>query len=281
MAKKRKTGSKRRVAYAVVGLGHIAQHAVLPAFAHARQNSELVALVSSDATKLSQLAREYKIQDTYSYDDYEACLNRGNVDAVYIALPNSMHREFVVRAAQAGVHVLCEKPLAVTENDCQEMIDACAEHNVKLMTAYRLHFDPGNLQAIEIVQSGKLGEPRIFHSLFPMQVREGNIRLKKSLGGGTLYDIGIYCINAARCLFHAEPTEVFAFSANNGEKRFKEIDEMSSAILRFPGERLASFTTSFGAEGTGAFEIAGTKGHLRAINPYDYEEPMELCWTAG
>src|SRR5437588_5867752 len=134
---------------------------------------------------------------------------------------------------------------------------------------------------MEIVQSCKLGEPRIFHCLFPMQVREGNIRLKKSLGGGTLYDIGIYCINAARCLFHAEPTEVFAFSANNGEKRFKEIDEMSSAILRFPGERLASFTTSFGAEGTGAFEIAGTKGHLRAINPYDYEEPMELCWTAG
>src|SRR5437763_13327527 len=164
MAKRRKanSGAREKLAYAVVGLGHIAQHAVLPAFAHARENSELVALVSNDPVKLKTLSREYHVKETYSYDEYAACLHRGNVEAVYIALPNSMHRDFVIQAAQAGVHVLCEKPLGVTEHECRDMIEACAEHGVKLMTAYRLHFDPGNLAAIDIVQSGKLGPLRIF-----------------------------------------------------------------------------------------------------------------------
>jgi predicted dehydrogenase len=147
------------------------------------------------------------------------------------------------------------------------------------MTAYRLHFDRANLEAIELIRSGKLGEPRIFESLFSMQVRDGNIRLKKDLGGGTLYDIGIYCINAARYLFAAEPIEVFAFSANNGERRFVEVDEMSSAVLRFPEERLATFTSSFGAVDTSNYEVLGTKGSIRLTNPYDYESEVDFQWT--
>ncbi len=113
------------VRYAVVGLGHIAQVAVLPAFAHARRNSTLTALVSDDPTKLRTLARRYGVRRTYSYDEYEGCLQ--DVDAVYIALPNSMHAEYTIRAARAGVHVLCEKPMAVTEDECQKMIDACRD----------------------------------------------------------------------------------------------------------------------------------------------------------
>src|SRR3954451_16995278 len=109
------------VRYAIVGLGHIAQVAVLPAFAHARKNSRVVGLVSDDPAKQKELSRRYKIRDVVSYDEYDGLLRSGEVDAVYIALPNSMHRDFTVRAARAGVHVLCEKPLAVTERDCQEM----------------------------------------------------------------------------------------------------------------------------------------------------------------
>jgi predicted dehydrogenase len=165
---------KGPVRYAVVGLGHIAQVAVLPAFAHARRNSRLAALVSDDATKLETLAKKYRVEATYSYDEYEACL--AGIDAVYIALPNSMHAEYTVRAARAGVHVLCEKPMAVTVAECERMIKACRRNRVKLMVAYRLHFEALNLKAIEMVRRGKIGEPKFFNSSFSLTGREGNIR---------------------------------------------------------------------------------------------------------
>jgi predicted dehydrogenase len=276
-----KTGSrssnsaeKAKVRYAVVGLGYIAQIAVLPAFAKAK-NSELAALVSDDNVKLEKLSKKYKVRSTYSYQEYEECLNSGEIDAVYIALPNSRHRDFTVRACRAGIHVLCEKPLAVTESECEEMIRAASESGVKLMTAYRLHFEKANMTAVEIAQSGKLGKLRAFNSVFTMQVKEGDIRLQKDLGGGTLYDIGIYCINAARYLFQDEPIEVVGFSANSGEKRFKEVDEMFSAILRFPDERLASFTTSFGGSDISAYQIVGTEGHLRVDPAYEFAADLK------
>ncbi|MGC4001847.1 MAG: Gfo/Idh/MocA family oxidoreductase [Pirellulales bacterium] len=191
---------KRKVRYAVVGMGHIAQSAVLPAFSHA-ENAKLQAIVSDDAKKRKEIAAKYNLDQAVAYEDLDDLLNRGDVDAVYIALPNSMHREYVTRAAKAGVHVLCEKPLGVDVDDCQAMIDACQDAGVRLMTAYRLHFEKANMRAVEIVNSGKIGEPRLFSSVFTMNVKEGDIRLRKDLGGGTLYDIGIYCINAARYLF--------------------------------------------------------------------------------
>ena len=265
---------KPRIRYAVVGLGYIAQIAVLPAFSKAR-NCELAALVSDDNVKLEKLSRKYKVPATYSYEDFDECLNSGEIDAVYIALPNSMHRDYTVRAGEAGIHVLCEKPLAVTESECEEMISVAANNGVKLMTAYRLHFEQANMKAVEIAQSGKLGDLRAFNSLFSMQVREGDIRLQEDLGGGTLYDIGIYCINAARYLFQDEPIEVVGFSANNGEKRFKEVDEMFSAILRFPNERLASFTTSFGAADISAYQIVGTEGDLKVDAAYEFASDLK------
>ena len=148
-----------KVRYAVVGLGHIAQIAVLPAFAHARRNSVLTALVSDDSTKLRTVARRYGVRRTYSYDEYDECLQ--DVDAVYIALPNSMHAEYTIRAARAGVHVLCEKPMAVTAEECRQMIDACREADVKLMIAYRLHFEELNLHAVELVRRGRIGDAEV------------------------------------------------------------------------------------------------------------------------
>ena len=262
--------TKQKIRYAVVGLGHIAQVAVLPAFAHASKNSELTALVSGDKTKLEELGEKYGIAHTYSYKRYDECLHSGEVDAVYIALPNHLHKEYAVRAARAGVHVLCEKPLAVTEKECEKMIRAAEKNNVKLMTAYRLHFDESNLKAIEIVNSGQIGEPRIFNSTFTMQVVEGNIRLRDETGGGTLYDIGIYCLNAARYLFRAEPIEVFAASASADRKRFAEVEEMTSVVMRFPGDRLAAFTCSFGASSVRAYRVVGTKGDLLVDPAYEY-----------
>jgi len=264
----------RKIRYAVVGLGHIAQNAMLPAFAHAGSNSQLVALVSGDKEKLAKLGRKYKTPALYSYEQYDECLASETVDAVYIALPNSMHRDYAVRAAKAGVHVLCEKPLAVTAQECKQIMRAAERHNIILMVAYRLHFDEANLRAIEIVNSGKIGEPRMFNSQFSMQVRPGNFRLDEELGGGALYDIGIYCINAARYLFRAEPSEVFAAAASSSDKRFAEVDEMVSAVMRFPNDRLATFTCSFGAAHTSRYQVIGTKGDLEVSPAYGYTDEL-------
>ncbi len=263
--------NQKRIRYGVVGLGHIAQAAVLPAFAHA-DNSELTALVSDDPEKLAKLGRRYKVKARFSYEQLEECLQSDVVDAVYIALPNHLHREYTERAARAGIHVLCEKPMAVTEEDCLAMIRVAEENGVKLMVAYRLHFEEANLKAIDLVQGGRLGEPRLFESVFTMQVKQGDIRLNpRELGGGPLYDIGIYCINAVRNLFGAEPMEVVAFNSNNGDPRFLESEEMTAAILRFPQrERLASFTCGFNGADVSTYRVAGTKGELVMDPAYEY-----------
>ncbi len=264
---RQKTQTSRKVRYAVVGLGHIAQVAVLPAFAHARRNSVLAALVSDDPTKQRLLSKKYRVP-SYSYEQYEECLEQ--VDAVYIALPNAMHAEYTIRAAHTGVHVLCEKPLAVTVAECERMIAACESNGVKLMVAYRLHFEEINLHAIDIVRRKRIGEPKFFNSSFSMTVRPGDIRTKRALGGGTLYDIGVYCINASRALFRAEPKEVIALSVNSGTAKLNEIDESTGAVLRFDGERLAAFVTSFNADDVAAYRIVGTKGQLHVNPAYQY-----------
>lgn len=269
----------QKIRYGVVGLGHIAQAAVLPSFVHAGENSRLAALISDDPVKLKTVGRRYGVSSLYSYDDYDACLKSGGVDAVYIALPNSMHRDFAVRAARAGVHVLVEKPMAVTEDECAEMLAEARRGGIKLMVAYRLHFEAANMTAVEFARSGRLGDVRLFSSVFTQNVRAGDIRLRRSLGGGTLYDIGIYCINAARYLFRAEPEEVFAYSASGGDARFREVDEMSSALLRFPGQRLAQLSVSFGAASVSEYRIVGTKGELRCEPAYEYEGDLRHTWS--
>ncbi len=268
-----------KVRYAVVGLGWIAQESVLPAFKSAKDNSELVALVTDNPRKAEEVAREYDVSRTVSYEEYDNFLRSGAVDAVYITLPNSLHCDFTVRSAHAGVHVLCEKPMADTVAECEEMIRACEENHVKLMLAYRLHFEPANLKAIRLVNSGELGAARIFNSVFCQQVEEGNVRLKKSLGGGPLMDMGVYCINAARYLFRAEPQEVVAIGANDGERRFNEVHEMVSATMRFPGERLATFTCSFGASSIDSYQVICTKGDVRLHPAYEYHDEQSMYVT--
>lgn len=272
--------AKKRIRYAVVGIGHIAQVAVLPAFQHALRNSELTAIVSSDIDKHRAMKRKYGVQ-AYTYEQYDELLRGGTVDAVYIALPNHMHADYTIRAAEAGIHVLCEKPLGVTEKECILMIDAARKNRVKLMTAYRLHFEEANMKAVQIANSGRLGEIRFFNSVFTMQVRDENIRIDRQKGGGTLYDIGIYCINAARYLFQAEPYEVFARTAASSDKRFKEVEEMTAVTLRFPKERLASFTVSFGSKDVSKYLIVGTKGSLSVDPAYEYAVGLASHLTIG
>jgi glucose-fructose oxidoreductase len=271
--------AQSKVRYAVVGLGYIAQAAVLPSFAHARRNSSLHAIVSGSPEKLNEVGDKYRIPVRATYDDYERCLQE--VDAVYICTPNSEHAGYAERAAKAGKHILCEKPLAVSQQECERMIKAAKEHNVKIMTAYRLHFEPLFLEVLELVKSGKIGEPRFFSSSFSMHARPGGIRTQRELGGGTLYDLGVYCINTARLMFRAEPIEVVAQSIDGARSSMPEVDEMTSGILRFDGDRLATFTTSFNANGVSDFRVVGTEGNIHAEPAYEYAEALGYTLTVG
>jgi predicted dehydrogenase len=290
--RKARKGRTRKVRYAVVGLGYVSQIALLPAFSHSREHSEVTALVSGDPIKLKSLARKYRIAHTYSYEQYADCLASGNIDAGYIALPDHMHRAYAEPAARAGIHILCEKPMAFEEAGCEAMIAEAEKAKVKLMIAYRLHFELGNLQAIQVVNSGKIGEPRIFTSSFSQQVRPGNSRLKKDLGGGPLYDLGVYRINAARYLFRAEPEQVFAWHSGGDGDHFREVPATTTAMLQFPGDRVASFTCSFGAADRSVFEVIGTKGVVRMDPAYEMvealhrrsrstEKPPSRCFDGG
>lgn len=270
----------KRVRYAVVGVGNIAQVAVLPSFEHARENSELVALISSDDVKLAELGKRYGIEHRGSYDQFENVLTASKAEAIYLAVPNTRHRELTERAAKVGVHVLCEKPMAMTVADCEAMIRACATAKVQLMIAYRLHYEEANLRALQIARSGLIGEPRFFSSEFGQQVREGDIRTKAELGGGALFDMGIYCLNAARHVFGAEPIEVFGFQSS-GDDRFRGVDATTTAILRFPGDRFAQISASQGSADVDTYRIVGDKGDLRVEPAFTYQGDLKHYLTVN
>jgi glucose-fructose oxidoreductase len=270
----------KKIRYAVVGQGYFAQVAVLPAFKHASASSELAALVSDDPRKLRKLGKKYRVGHTLGYDQLDDFLATGAVDAVYLAVPNSLHRDFTLRAARAGVHVLCEKPMAMSEAECQEMIDACEQAGVKLMIAYRLHFERANLEAVDLVTKRRLGEPRAFESSFSFPAEKGNIRLRAG-EGGPLWDIGAYCVNAARYLFRDEPIEVVGITATGRDPRFEDSHETASAVLRFPDERVATFTVSYGVVDTSWYEVLGTKGRLRVEPAYEFAGPTAYSLTIG
>lgn len=267
----------QKIRYGIVGLGHIAQVAVLPAFQNAKKNSVMTAFVSGDPKKKKKIAEKYKVQNIFSYDEYDQLLESGLIDAVYICLPNHMHSDFAKRAMRKGIHVLCEKPLAISSQDCREMIETAENNNVKLMTAYRLHFDPAYLKAVELARKGKIGEVRYFNSSFSFLLKDPtNIRLKNEAGGGTLWDIGVYCLNAARSVFKDEPLEIMCMTGAGNDRKFEEVEESAGVIMKFPGDRIATFVCSFGTEATADFLVMGTKGKVYLENSYEYKEDRKL-----
>lgn len=269
--------SREKVRYAVVGAGWFGQTAILPAFANAKENSELVAIISGDDEKRGELSKLYDAP-AYPYTEYDQLLASGKVDAVYIATPNATHREYTITAARRGVHVLCEKPLADSPEAAEEMIDVCEMEDVLLMTAYRLHFEKANLTAVDLIKTGAIGNPRLLNATFTLQVDRGNTRLQADLGGHPLNDVGVYCINAARYLFRSEPTEVFAYACAGFDTRFKDVPEMVSALMRFPGERIASFQCGFGEAKASVCQVIGTTGSIKLYPAFAHTGPRKICF---
>ena len=264
---------QQKVGYAVIGLGRIAGH-FMPA-TRSTSNSQITALVSGHRDKAERIASAYGIpaSSIYSYDDFDRIAENKNVQAVYVALPNSMHAEYTIRAAKAGKHVLCEKPMATNVADCEQMIAACKKAGVKLMIAYRCHYEPTNLKAVQLIREGKLGQIQAIESAFGFNIEPGEWRLSKKLaGGGPLFDVGIYSLNACRYLTGEEPKDIAAFaSVISQDGRFKEVEENVSWTMRFPSGVVASCATTYGAQMNGVFQVQGSKGWLDANPAFNYE----------
>jgi glucose-fructose oxidoreductase len=266
----------KQIGYAVVGLGDITQRAVLPAFARASETSRLVAVVAADRTRAQTLAQEFRAA-AYHYDEFRQCLQRDDVNAVYLALPNSMHCDYAVEAARAGVHIMVEKPMAVMADECRRMIRTTQTNRVKLMISYRLQFHPAHAKALELVRGGAIGAPKTISTTFTTRIEDAeDPRLQRRLGGGSIYDLGVSSIHAARTLFGSEPAQVMAMTGRTSRRHGGDVDEGTVALIRFPDERLAQLHTSFGEEPTAILNVLGEDGWIRLHNAYLSDMPVTL-----
>jgi predicted dehydrogenase len=265
----------KTVGFALVGIGMLSMGQLLPAFAKCK-TARPVALVSGHPEKAKEQAAKYGIdpKNIYNYENFDSIKDNPAIDVVYIVLPNGMHAEYTIRAAQAGKHVLCEKPMANTPSECQAMIDACQAAKRKLMIAYRLQYEPLTRKAIELAQS-----PEAVGTIKQITAEAGfsigdpkQWRLNKKLaGGGSLMDIGIYALQATRYLSGDEPVEVTAMSYSTpNDPRFKEVEETIQFDLKFKSGAVASCVSTYGY-GCNHYRVYGTKGQIESEPFLSYE----------
>ena len=274
-------GFGKKVRYGIVGLGDIAQEALLPGVKHSG-NSEVTALVTGDPKKAGAIGERYGVTASYGYEQYGELLASGTIDAVYIATPNWRHAEFAVPALAAGIHVLCEKPLEVSVEQAEAIAAAARASTAKLMVAYRLHFEPATLDAIRRIRAGELGELTMFTSAFGQMCDPANHRARNSVAAGPLLDMGPYPINAIRYLFGEEPEEVVsAIATRHPQSDLRGMDDTVAVTLRLPGNRIAQFTVSYFASGVDSFTIAGTKGSIHMSPGYGYHAGLEQTRIVG
>jgi predicted dehydrogenase len=265
--------TERRLRYAIVGLGRISVNCFMPAI-QASSTSEITALVSGSPEKAKRLASQYGVPESsiYSYEQFDRIRENAGIDAVYIALPNGMHAEYTIRAAQAGKHVLCEKPMANTVEEAKAMIAACKLARRKLMIGYRCQLQPTTLHVKQLIQSGQLGKIQSIESANGFNTPPGEWRLNRKLaGGGPLQDVGIYSLNACRFLLGEEPSNVSAFSSViDHDGRFDQVEETIAWIMKFPGGTVATCSTSYGADMEGFYRIHGSKGAITVQPAFSY-----------
>lgn len=278
-------GASKRIGYAVVGLGRIAEWAVLPAFRHSKK-AKLIALVSGDERKAKRLAARFGASDYYNYDDYALCLSHPKVQAVFVATTNGTHCDFTVRAAAAGKHVLCEKPMANTVDECQRMMEACRSNNVRLMIAYRKYFEPASLALKKLITSGKLGRLKLIHSAFTIVLAPGAKTPawqldRRQAGGGSLVDVGVYCVNTVRWLTAKDPIEASAYSWTLDPRRFSEVEENITFRLNFPEGLVLQASSSFGLAQASFLHVHGEKGWAALDPAYAYDEERRLFGKIG
>lgn len=265
----------KRLGIAVVGLGNLTLSQIIPALNQTKY-CKLAALVSGSPDKANEIASQHGIpaKSVYSYQSYDEIRNNPDVDIIYLVLPNSMHAEFTVRGAQAGKHILCEKPMANSVTECKTMISACEKAKKKLMIAYRIQYEPNNRMIRQILQSQEFGPAKLIEAVNGQNQGDPNQwRHKKALaGGGSLPDVGLYCLNTARFLTGEEPTEVFGtIFTTPGDPRFKEVEETVLWQMRFPSGIQSNNVTSYGFHESRRYRVHAERGWFGMDPAFSYE----------
>ena len=265
---------QRKLGFAIVGLGQLSIEEILPAFGMTK-TARLAAFVSGHPDKARHLAEVYDVPSSslYDYEAFDRIKDDKTIDVVYIVLPNSMHAEYTIRALKAGKHVLCEKPMATSADDCHAMIAAAKDADRKLGIAYRLRYEPLNMKAVELCQNGAIGKLKTITASNCQNTKAPNIRLSAALGGGPVGDVGVYCINGACWATGEQPTHVTARAHYpKDDPRFAEVPESVSFLLEFPSGVTAACECSFGTSVGRRFRISGDKGFVEMDPAYAYSE---------
>jgi predicted dehydrogenase len=265
--------SGRKLGFALCGLGNLSTNQLAPALqktAHCR----LTGLISGSPAKLSKWRAQYGVPErsTYTYDTMEKLADNPDIDVVYVVTPNALHAEHTVRAAQAGKHVFCEKPMEISVERCQRMIDACAAAKRQLGVAYRCQFEPHHLECMRIARDKEFGDVRIIEASFGFAIGDPTQwRLRRALsGGGALMDVGIYALQATRYLTGEEPVQVSATETKTDPVKFAEVDESIVWQAKFPSGVLASCSTTYHASGLGRVRASAQRGWFELSPAFNY-----------
>ena len=273
---------KDKLGVALVGLGYYSTDLLAPALQKTK-NCYLAGIVTGTPEKASTWKKQYNIPDKniYNYQNFDQIANNPDIDVIYVVLPPSMHEEYVVRAAKAGKHVWCEKPMAVTAKECQNMIDACAKNKVSLAIGYRLHHEPNTQEYVKGLRDGKIGKIQMVNcSAAYYDQRTDHWKQKKEMGGGVMYDMGVYAIQGARLATGEEPIAVTAQQYTTRPDVYKNgLDETSMAQLIFPSGARASIQSSYGMN-MNYLHVTGAKGTLM-MEPYSAYNGVKGIWSNG
>jgi len=263
----------KKLGFALVGLGSLSTNQIAPALQKTKL-CRLAAIVTGTPAKEKIWAEKYKIpqKNIYNYENFHEIAGNPEVDVVYVVLPNAMHGEYTIRAAKAGKHVLCEKPMEVSAEKCQAMIDACKEAKVQLAIGYRCQFTPHHLTMIEWARKKAFGTVKLIEASFGFRIGDPNQwRLKHSLaGGGALMDVGIYALQGARYVAGEEPIEVTATETKTDPVKFKEVDESIFWSMRFPSGLIANCGTTYLVGGMNRLWAGAETGWFQLDPAYSY-----------
>lgn len=283
---------KKRLGYALVGLGRLSTNQLAPGL-QKTERSELVGIVTGSPRKANQWQEKYGIPEnnTYDYREFDQVADNPDIDVIYVVLPNSMHEEFTIRAAKAGKHVLCEKPMSISSDECRHMIQACDDAGVKLAIGYRCQFEPHNLECIRLAREEKFGRIRYIDAGFGFPIGDypvGHLhrwRLEHEMaGGGALMDVGIYALQACRYITGEEPVSVMAREIKTDPVKFAEVDETILWSMEFPSGIVANCSTTYRFGGVNNYTVYCQEGQFGLGPAYSYggiagfagDEPMEL-----
>lgn len=262
-----------KLGVALVGLGKLSEEQIAPAFRKTK-HCRLSAIVSGTPKKLKDWGAKYKIpeESRYSYDSFDSITENPDVDFVYVVLPNAMHAEYTIRAARAGKHVLCEKPMEVSVRRCEQMIEACRRAKRQLAIGYRLQFEPHHLEMMRLAREKKFGAVKLVEASFGFKIGGANQwRLKKALsGGGALMDVGIYALQAARYVTGEEPVEVTAFETKTDRKKFAQVDESIFWTMKFPSGVMANCGCNYVSDDMDRLRVFAEKGWFELEPAYEY-----------